>query len=759
MNQHFLIPNLPIEMTRCYRGLLGIILLLFVGIGFVACGEESKEMAGATGGLQLPHSKYEIDALMKQLSSDSTSVILAALPHASGILRPDVKEKIESCLSHSDPMVREAAFDLVLPCEVTSGYPRLAERMSADFPGEFRRGSHKQQDFHFDPGGGSLSSYAGELPELSGPDLKKFEAMGEGAIPTLAKMLESGNPEIRDIAVYLLGKVRSSKVVPLMKKMLSDSEEVIKYRALASLGWLEVPEALDTLYDLRTHEDRYIVCQAANSLSWHNDERALDVWKTYLFERGGTLSEDDVVRNICRFDSRKSIPFLISGLALTSPAMRNTCASALRKITHEDFGADQAAWNNWLVASGVGKNGIYQILGEQLIKTKSKSILEQIEREGATRAIPYVLATYGEVRDRPGSGVCISDPAMRLLSAHTVLPDQPGLQPASGYPPPTKEQWSRWLQKNADRLPERSPLTTATNPLREIGSFSTAGCAKKVTVDDALLFVGGSNSLEMFDMNDVTHPTRIGSYRLDEQGVEQMKAEDGRLWISTHTGGLHLYEYNRAGDIQFVTTITHGSGMQFIINATRLLVSGKHSDLGSGAKLFDISQPSHPKLLDFCGGVAMRSYYLGGEGGFFTTANWAGSKIELSGAAPIYRMWVSGVALAENGHIYCMGDFLTIRDFDTGKLVGLAPTPQQPFPGAQAFCVWKHYAIASLKGIVIYDVSNPAEIDVVSHTTSPTGASWDCRDFCVTGNHLIGVSYDGLFRVFELPKLMRDDEL
>ncbi len=280
-------------------------------------------------------------------------------------------------------------------------------------------------------------------------------------------------------------------------------------------------------------------------------------------------------------------------------------------------------------------------------------------------------------------------------------------------------------------------------------------------MDSALLFVGGSNSLEVFDIGQVNHPTRVGSYRLDEQGVEQMKAVDGRLWISTITGGLHLYQYNRAGDIQFVTTITHGSGMQFMMNATRLLVSGKHRDLGSGAKLFDISQPSDPKLLDHCDGVPMRSFYFGSERGFFTNAIWAGYKIKLSLAAQIYGMQVithpSGGAFAEKTHMYCLGDSLTIRDFDTGKLLGVAPTPRQPFPGAKAFCVWKHYAIASLEGIVIYDVSNPAEIEVVSHTTSATGASLDCRDFCVTGNHLIGVSYDGLFRVFELPKFMRDD--
>jgi hypothetical protein len=70
--------------------------------------------------------------------------------------------------------------------------------------------------------------------------------------------------------------------------------------------------------------------------------------------------------------------------------MRNTIASALKKITHADFGVSQTAWNDWLVASGVAKKGLYQILGEQLVKTKSKFILEQIEREGATGAIPYI---------------------------------------------------------------------------------------------------------------------------------------------------------------------------------------------------------------------------------------------------------------------------------------------------------------------------------------------------------------------------------
>jgi hypothetical protein len=351
---------------------------------------------------------------------------------------------------------------------------------------------------------------------------------------------------------------------------------------------------------------------------------------------------------------------------------------------------------------------------------------------------------------------------MRLLSAHTILPDRPSYQADYEFPPPTKEQWNQWLQKNLERLPDRSPLITATNPLREIGSFATAGCAKKVTVDNSLLFVGGSNSLEVFDIVELTHPSRVGSYRLDEQGVEQMKAEGGRLWISTHTGGLHLYQYNRAGDIQFVTTITHGWGMKFMMNATRLLVSGKHLDIGSGAKFFDISQPNDPKLLDCCRGVAMRSFYFGVEREFFTNAIWAGYKIKLSEADLFDEMQVvthpSGISFAESARIYCMGNSLTIRNFDTGKLIGVAPTPRQRFPDVKAFCVWRHYAIASLEGIVIYDVSDPAEIEVMSHTKSATGASLDCRDFCVTRNHLIGVSYDGLLRVYELPKSLRDEK-
>lgn len=757
--------NLPWATGRCHLKLpkfvRGCVLgLLCAGVGLVAWGDESKEITGASGGLQLPHSKNEIDALLKGLSSEASSEILVALHNAGGILRADVKKKIESCLSHSDPMVQAAAFDLVLPCEVISGYPRLAERLSAGFPGEFKRGSHRHQDFYYDIGGGTHTSFTGELPELSGPLLKKFEAMGEGAIPVLTKKLESGNPEIRDIAVYLLGKVRSPKVVPLLGKMLADSEEVIKYRALASLRCLEVPEAFDALYDLRTHEDTYIVYEAANSLSRHQDERALDLWKTYLFERGGVLSEDDLMRNICRFDSRKSIPFLIQGLALSNPGIRKNCASALNKITHQDFGADQAAWQDWWVASGIGKNGIYQILGDQLMKTKSKFIMAEIEREGDIRAVPYILATYGEVRDRPGSGSCISAPALTLLSAHSILPEQDRLKPTFNIPQPSKEQWTRWLQKNADRLPVRSPLTTATHPLREIGAFSTAGSAQKVTVDGELLFVGGGDSLEVFDIRAVTHPTRIGRYRIEEQGVDQMKAENGRLWISTRMGGLYLYEYNSAGDMHFATAIAYGNGMHFMMNATRLLALGHHRDLGPGAKLFDISQPAHPKLLDYRDRTAMESCTLEGEGGFFTTANWAGSKIELAGAVPIAgiqsRSYPPGVAFAENALMYCMGGSLTIRELGTGKLVGLAPTPRQRFLGAQAFYLWRHYAIASVEGIVIYDVSNPAEIEVVSHTTSPTGTPLDCRDFCVTQNHLITVSYSGLFRVFELPEFMRE---
>jgi len=716
----------------------------------MVCCEKSEGPARGTGGLQLPHSKQEVDALLKALSSRSSSKILAALPKASGILRQDVKEKIESCLSHADPMVRDAAFEVVLPCEVVAGYPRLAERLSADFPGKFSRGYHGHQGF--DPNG--------ELHDLSGPVLMKFEAMGEWAIPVLAKKLESENPEIRDIAVYLMAKAGSAKAVPHLKMALSDSAQIVRDRAMAALRWFEIPEVLDVFYDLRTHEDRYLVYQAGRALSWHNDERALEVWRIHLFERGGVLSEDELVWNLCRFDSRKAIPILIQGTGPSNPEIRKGCAAVLKKITHQDFGTDQARWENWWVASGAGDHGIGRILGEQLLKTKSHLILEEIVREGDLNAVPFVLATYGEVRNE--AAYYVSNPALANLAAHIILPEWERFGPTHEMPTPSKEQWSRWFQENAHRLPARSPLSVATNPLRMISAFATAGGANTLAVDDGLLFAGGSD-LEVFDIRDLTHPARIGRYRIDEQGVEQMEADNGRLWISTHQGGLYLYEYNKAGDIRFVVTLTHGAAMKFMVKGPRLLCFGRHLEMGSGAKLFDISQPAHPILLDFHDWIALSQHSLSGEGGFFTMVDWSGSEIKHSGGMPIDMRFINtsprGVAFVDDARFYCMGEgSLTVRDLDSGKLLGMAPTPQHRYRDANAFILWKHFAIASMQGIVIYDVSTPSEIKVVSHTTPKAGDSLDCRALCVTRNHLIGACGGGMIRVYELPAFMREDK-
>lgn len=401
---------------------------------------------------------------------------------------------------------------------------------------------------------------------------------------------------------------------------------------------------------------------------------------------------------------------------------------------------------------------MYEILGEALDAEKSSRALMAIVKEGDTRALSVVLANYGKVRTRhdfPNERVD-SSWALRTLSAHSLLPQH------DHYGSPYKDDaghhddWKNWLAENGAALPKRSPLIVPFNPLKLVAEVPISGCAEHIAIDGRLLFVGGRNKLEIFDISGTAKPVKIGSYHLADS-IEQMAAWKGNLLLTAHQGGLYVYGYTPEGDLRhlfFDMDVLHGS--HFMIRKDRLLVSNHVYSKETSAFLYEISSMITPRRLDTCDGKDLQQFSFSGEDGFFTTAAWSGARIDTASACPIRtiqkRVWPGGTALADNGRFYCIDHgLLIVRDLGSGKLLCCAPA-RAPYDAKLAVRQDRAYAVLEGTGIVIYDVSNPANITVLSHTNLPGGSRQIYRGLCVTDKHIYCANYQGQLLIFELPR-------
>jgi hypothetical protein len=724
---------------------LGIHCLFLASLLHVSAAAEGNRR---TGPIRLPHTKAETDAIVADLSAVDSTVVLHALKSGKDILRQDFRRAVAACLSHRDPQVREAAWKLVLPCEITSEYPGLAKKLDGQFPGPL---NNTHPDANPDTG----------LRGLTGPVFQQFESLGSAAIPVLAQKLNSENPKHRMVAMNLLGLTASPAAAPALTRMLSDSDPSVRRRAVRALGHIATKTVRDRLFALRNDDDNWVLRAVAIALSQQRDERALKIWQDLILRDTDGYATYRAGTWISRFSRPSAIPVLIAGLAAPHEEPRALCRATLKRLTWMDFGEDRSRWSAWW--NSPDRKQAYEILGQKLAEEKDVDTLVAIVMEGDTRAIPFLLENYGKVQDR-GGGFTNEQAdtrwALRMLSAKNVARQTNHYERRFWDDTDEFALWRNWHDKNKETIPRRSPLVDPHHPLVQLNSISISTGADHLAMDGHLLFVGCRSHLEIFDYSDETKPEKIARYWVEEGGVEQFALIAGRLFLTTHSGSLYVYRYTRQGDLEYLSThdqVVHSA--HFMTDGRRLLL-GKHVySQNATAALYDISGDT-VKLLDTCDAVALRPFTLSGAGGFFTTANWRGDRVVTNDCFPMRtvqrRVWPEGTALADNGRFYCIDHgLLVVRDLNSGKLLGSIPA-RAGYDAQLVVRGDRAYAVLDRMGIVIYDVSDAGDIKVLSHTPLPTLQGRGLfRGLLVTEDRLLCANVHGQLLDFELPESFR----
>ncbi len=213
-----------------------------------------------------------------------------------------------------------------------------------------------------------------------------------------------------------------------------------------------------------------------------------------------------------------------------------------------------------------------------------------------------------------------------------------------------------------------------------------------------------------------------------------------------------MYRYDRQGNIKRISShMEIRWGGHFLADGDRLILGNYKRVV-----LYDISGGGAPRLLDTRSFKELRDFSFTGEDGFFTTADWSGNRISTKRSFPIakgQRVRPNGTAKGSNGRFYCLDHgLLIVRNLRTGKTLGKAPARAQ-YDARLIVRGNRAYAWLDQMGIVVYDVTDPSDIKVLSHTPSPQTKRYNrWRGLCLDGATLYCVNYEGGMCVFDVPK-------
>ena len=161
-----------------------------------------------TAAINLPHTRAEIDAIVENLSSEEPEVVLATLKSAEDVFRRDFKKQVGVLLKHRNADIQSAAFECRAAFRTRDAYPRLAERLSAQFPGPIH-------------GASDVPESETDLRSHYGPVVTQFELLGEAAIDGLRRYFRHRFPLHRRV-LSISWRGPGPEVIPAIRGMLAD---------------------------------------------------------------------------------------------------------------------------------------------------------------------------------------------------------------------------------------------------------------------------------------------------------------------------------------------------------------------------------------------------------------------------------------------------------------------------------------------------------------------------------------------------------
>jgi HEAT repeat protein len=189
-------------------------------------------------------------------------------------------------------------------------------------------------------------------PEMQERIASAIPNIGTSLLPGLKAALERGDAPSRQVAAFMLGKLKAESAVPSLGHATEDTEWTVAWfatQALAEIGTEDCVQYLIALLDrpLTTPEMADLHAVAVQALGTIGGDSARAKLRDVLTRH----NEPNEVRSAAalylgKLQDRDAIAVLIEVMSKFY-YLRSSCADALREITGYDFGTRPDLWRNW----------------------------------------------------------------------------------------------------------------------------------------------------------------------------------------------------------------------------------------------------------------------------------------------------------------------------------------------------------------------------------------------------------------------------
>jgi len=204
---------------------------------------------------------------------------------------------------------------------------------------------------------------------------------GKKAIPYLLKALNDKNSNVREGAVWLLGKIKSQEAVkPLIKILFKDKDFLVRSYAALSLGEIGDVQAVKPLIKaLNSNSIEYVLVKpsAIKALGMLNDPSAIPVLIKCL--ENPSLREESI-RSLCELKALVALPYL-----------QKLQLNIEEAVTKEELNKTIFALNNW---------GMSQILNINKLTSEEQKAIKQQLYQLNINALPLLFQAYPKA-DKP----------------------------------------------------------------------------------------------------------------------------------------------------------------------------------------------------------------------------------------------------------------------------------------------------------------------------------------------------------------------
>ncbi len=189
-------------------------------------------------------------------------------------------------------------------------------------------------------------------PETQARIASTIPDIGTSLLPGLRAALERGDAPSRQVAAFMLGRLKAESAVPALGRATGDTEWTVGWfatQALAEIGTEECVEYLTALLDkpLTTPGMAQLHAAAVQALGTIGGDAARSKLREVLARRNEPNEvRSAAARYLGKLQDRDAVPVLIEVMSKFY-YLRSSCAEALREITGYDFGTRPELWRNW----------------------------------------------------------------------------------------------------------------------------------------------------------------------------------------------------------------------------------------------------------------------------------------------------------------------------------------------------------------------------------------------------------------------------